>query len=167
MNSIDHETLRDRMPDVAAGRVEWSTAETAHLAGCPECAAEWRLIRSARRLGVEVEQTFDGPAAARGVTARLRTERWRPWPGRLSLVGLAAAAALALMVLPPARSVDPSVIPTAVRVIPELDSLSMDELTLVAEAFETPLIETGIVDGQPLYELDSTQLERVLRSLEG
>ena len=167
MTEPDCEMLRDRMPDVARGTARWSAAEATHLTACADCRAEWVLVRAALPLGARVEAEFDAAGAARAVSARLRRAATIRWPAPRYLVGLAAAAALALVVVRPVQS--PAAGPAAAetRFLPELDSLTLDELTRVAEGLETPLTETELIEGQPLFELDATQLERVLRSMEG
>ena len=82
-------------------------------------------------------------------------------------MGLFAAAALVLVVSRPGLQPPMATGNEEARFLPELDSLTVDELTVIAEGLEAPLTETTIIEGQPLFELDSTQLERVLRSLEG
>ena len=167
MNDSMHDQLRDRIPEVARGDASWTADESAHLAACEACRDELALISSALRIGVGVEASFDPAAAARTVMHRLKQEpvatraRYRP------LVLLATAAALALVFARPGTP--PSMVPVAaeVRFLPELDSLSLEELTLVADAFDAPLTETPLIDGQPAADLDTIQLQRVLRSLEG
>ena len=167
MTDTMHDQLRDRMPEVARGRAAWTADEAAHLADCDECRRELELIRGALQVGAGIEARFDAAAVARTVTARLRQEpvaagmRYRP------LVLLATAGALALLFARPGAApvVAPAVAET--RFLPELDSLTVDELALVADAFDAPLTETPLIDGQPAADLDTTQLQRVLRTLEG
>ena len=167
MNDPMHDQLRDRIPEVARGGAAWTADEAAHLAGCAECRDELALVTRARRIGAGVEASFDSSATARTVMHRLKQEpvarraRFRP------LVLLATAAVLALVFARPGTP--PSAVPVAaeVRFLPELDSLSLEELTLVADAFDAPLTETPLIDGQPAADLDTIELQRVLRSLEG
>ncbi len=168
MSGTIHEMLQDRMPEVARGSADWDPSETAHLAGCAECRAEWDLIRAAVGVGEGVEREFDVPASVRAVSERLR--RHRPLhrrPAVRTLVGLAAAAAIAIVFLRPVVPTPTAPAATAARFLPELDSLNVEELTLLAEAIEPPLAETPLGDDPALTDLDSTQLTRVLRSLEG
>ena len=167
MSAIDCDTMRDRMPEVARGSATWAAAEAAHLADCAECRAEWAVVSSAVTLGARVEAEFDAAGTARKVVTRLRHRAPAQWPARRYLVGLAAAAALVLVVSRPGLRTPAATSTEEARFLPELDSLTADELTVIAEGFEAPLTETTIIEGQPLFELDSTQLERVLRSLEG
>ncbi|HET7041476.1 MAG TPA: hypothetical protein VFI13_05640, partial [Gemmatimonadales bacterium] len=107
--------------------------------------------------------------AAREVTARLREAGRRGRSLRRWMVGLAAAAAVVLYaaVRPdPGPAVTGAPVAEA-RFFPELDSLSTEELAVVAEEVDRPASELDPVAGQHLFDLDTTQLERVLRSLEG
>lgn len=167
MNDSMHDQLRDRMPEVARGTTTWTADEAAHLAECEECRAELALVTSALRVGARVEATFDASTVARNVATRLKQEpvvarmRYRP------LVLLATAAALALVFARPGATPTPLPPTGEVRFLPELDSLTVEELTLVAEAIDAPLTETPLIEGQSVTDLDTTQLQRVLRSLEG
>lgn len=167
MNDSMHDQLRDRMPEVARGTTTWTADEAAHLAGCAECRDELALISSALRIGTGIEGSFDASAAARAVMHRLKEEpvvapsRYRP------LLLLATAAALALVFARPGATPTPLPPTGEVRFLPELDSLTVEELTLVAEAIDAPLTETPLIEGQSVSDLDTTQLQRVLRSLEG
>ena len=167
MTPTMHETLQDRMPEVLRGTDRWTAEEADHLAGCAECQGAWRVVQGADSLGREVEARYDGAATAARVVARLRSApaehrplRWRP------LVLLAAAAAVALVVARPSAPNAGSVASGA-RFLPELDSLTVEELTLVADAVDAPVTETTLIEDEPSVDLDTTQLGRVLRSLEG
>ncbi len=167
----EHEALRDQMPEVAGGAAQWSAAEAAHLAGCADCAAEWRLIQAAQKLGEaaahRVNSSRLGAAVLAGVTRERRVRRWlrAGW-----LTGLAAAAVLLLMVW---RGRPQSAAPTETAVaeyrlpLAELESLDEQQLQAVLDALEAPIGAGGSADGPTLGDLDDTQLERVLRSLEG
>jgi hypothetical protein len=170
MSEAIHERLQDRMPEVARGSATWDAADLAHLASCAECGAAWLLISAATGVGANVEHDFDATAAAQVVTARLRQARpihRRAWVR--TLVGVAAAASIALILDRPAAPVPVPVapIPADARLLPELDSLNVDELTLIADGLETPLAETPLGSPTSLDDLDTTQLTRVLRALEG
>ena len=169
MSGTIHEMLQDRMPAVARGSTTWGAADQAHLASCAECRAEWNVIRAAVGVGVGIEREFAAAAAAQVVTARLRRERpLSRRPLLRSLVGLAAAAAIAFVFFRPTAAPVPATPAAAeARMIPELDSLNIDELTLLADAVARPLSETPLGEDPALTDLDSTQLTRVLRSLEG
>jgi anti-sigma-K factor RskA len=156
---------------VAAGE-PWAADEETHLAACADCAAEWRLVQAASRIGRRLPP-LDPDRIAADVRARLasgevpRTTaatriRWRQvW------LGLAAAAAVTLAVgiglrqrgrTPPER-------PAALLV--ELDDLDSAELELVLEAVP-PIIDAALPDGAVgMSDLSTTELERVLGSWEG
>jgi hypothetical protein len=166
------EVLRERMPDVAHGAGTWTEAEEAHLAGCAECAAEWRLVRTALHLGDAAARRVDparlAAAVAMGVVRERRVTRWKR-VGWLS--GLAAAATVALVVW---RGSTPNDAPAmgdtvAEYLLPlaELESLDETQLQAVLDALDAPLSDGGSAGGPTLGDLTDTQLERVLRSLEG
>ena len=168
MSGTIHEMLQDRMPEVARGTTDWDPSETAHLAGCAECGAEWALIRAAAKVGAGIERDFDVARAAHAVTERLRHHRpLHRRPAVRTLIGLAAAAAIAFVFLRPVVPTPTAPAATEARLLPELDSLNVEELTLLADAIEPPLAETPLGADPALTDLDSTQLTRVLRSLEG
>jgi hypothetical protein len=167
MTETTHEQLQDRMPEVARGAAAWTAAESAHLATCAECREEWALVSAAAGLGARLEAGFDAAGAGRAVAMRLRRASTRRWPAARYLAGLAAAAALGFLYVGPSGGPADAVIVAEARFLPELDSLGIAELTLVVEGLDVPLSETELLEGQPLLELDTTQLERVLRSLEG
>ena len=172
MSGTIHEQLSDRMPEVARGSASWDPVESAHLEECAECRAEWELVRAAAKVGGPVERQFDAALASRAVVQRLRRERplYRRPLVRTS-VGLAAAAAIVFAVYHPVPRTPPAPVPVpevaTAPLLPELDSLSVEELTLLADAVEPPLSETPLGDDPSLTDLDTTQLARVLRSLEG
>ncbi len=167
---ITCEMMTDRMPEVAAGASAWSPDERAHLQGCEHCTAEWRLVRIARHLRTPVVERFDAEAVSRGVLTRLRDARRRRW--RMTggwLVGLAAAAAVVLMVRTGQE-------PTVTRpeqetgfVLPqaELERLDEAQLEQVLDLLGGPLGEGAGDPGPSMDDLNDQQLERVLRSLEG
>jgi hypothetical protein len=175
------EALSERMPAVAAGEGTWSSAESAHLSICVECAAEWRLVQQARQLGAGAAGRLDtaglGAAVLQGVAARHRAARRRrgAW-----LTGLAAAAAVTLVVWTGTGGRGPGVAATGrdsagagtvehalYLPLAELESLDAEQLQGVLDGLDTPISEPA-PGGVPSFgELDDHQLERVLRSLEG
>lgn len=170
--TLECDELQDRMPQVAAEASPWTPEEAAHLTSCDGCAAEWRLVVTARRLGAAAAAQVDPARLAHevlaGVATRNRADRWKRagW-----LVGLAAAAALVLVVW---RGGQPgaelaTVTPAEEFHLPlaELDVLDSPILEAVLEGFDAPVGDGSTVDGPRLGDLDDTQLERVLRSLEG
>ena len=169
MSGTIHEMLQDRMPEVARGSATWDAADLAHLASCADCGAEWELVRTAIGVGAHIEREFDAVATAQVVTGRLRSHRSiHRRPAVRVLAGLAAAAAIAFVHLGPGPEQVQTAVPVAEgRLFPELDSLSTEELTVIEDGLDTPLAETPLGDPQTFEDLDSTQLTRVLRALEG
>ena len=172
------ERLSERMPMVAARRSEWTVDEAAHLASCPDCTAEWRLVGRVRRLG-------DGlpPVDPASIALRVRERMTAAGPStnvipirsprRTMYLGLAIAAAAVLAVAVPRwRSADPAN-PTAARmtavagqVLSELDDLSAQELDELLREFPSA---SGAEKSEPAgtEDLNAEELERVLRSWEG
>ena len=167
MNDSMHDQLRDRMPEVVRRTATWTTAEAEHLATCDACRQELLMIRGASRIGAGVERGFDAVAAAGAVTRRLRHRPAIAAPRYRPLLILGAAAALALFVARPAPLPTPVPAVAEAGFLPELDSLTVEELTQLADAFDAPLAETPLIEGSPAAELDTIQLQRVLRCLEG
>ena len=170
MTEMIHDQLIERMPEVARGATRWSPAESGHLAACADCRDAWEVILASTRLGADVEARCDAVAASKGVVRQLRAAGSRRRTFRRSILGLAAVAAALLLVFA-GRGTGrggPTVAPVPeARFLPELDSLTTDELATVAEGIDAPASQLELIEGQPLFALDSTQLERVLRSLEG
>ena len=137
---------------------------------------EQELERTTERLGEAQVRSLDAERIADRVLARLAAEpagEVRPLHRRVTpwLIGLAAAAlvlvALRLTVLAPA---DSSGRPTALTttVLQELDGLGTRELEEILEAIPAPAGDIGPnPESVPWSELDSSSLERLLRSLEG
>lgn len=161
------QAMSDRMPEVAAGGSPWSDAEAAHLAECPGCQEEWRLVQVAAALGDAAGRAVVPDRVSQVVLRRLKARR--RWQRTGWVAGLAAAAAVMLAVWTggrtsprPAAAVDRFLIPVA-----ELDSLDTAQLETVLENLDAPLGSGRLGGGLPLGELNDVQLERVLRSLEG
>ncbi|MBL8980039.1 MAG: hypothetical protein JNM53_16605 [Gemmatimonadetes bacterium] len=168
--------LSDRMVLVADGTADWSAAEAEHLASCPDCREEWRLIQGARRLGTEAARRTDAGRVSRLVLATLAGERRRRrWVRVGGLVGIAAAAALAIMVSTADRRGSGGEAGSIAVVgaeglqlrLAELESLNEAELEAILDGLDVPLSEGAGGAPPALGDLDDTQLERVLRSLEG
>lgn len=168
------EQVSERMVAVAHGDGAFTGEELAHLADCPACAGEWRLVQAAGRLGDRAARRVDPARVSAAVVGHLQAERRRSrWLRGGALAGLAAAAALVLMV----RTAEPGPDPggerpdavTAGLYVPlaELESLDEGQLQAVLDGLEAPLTEGGTVSPPALGDLDDVQLERVLRSLEG
>jgi len=161
----------DRLADTALGNAMLSDAESAHLAGCAECRLEHELVSAAGRLGGVETASLSGARVAEVVRHRLANEPpARRAPVRATwLVGLAAAAALALAVwygATRAPSGPTGVVPVEVSVLHELDDLAEPELEAVLESI--PLAAGAVFHPEPatLEELNVNDLERLLRSME-
>lgn len=164
--------LSERIPDVARGDAEWTAAEAAHLASCDDCAAEWRVVRA---FAGGPDLTIDAGRVAERVVSRLRDEEKvvslearRPW--RRALLGLAAAASVALAVaiwrpwLGPAEvAVAPTREPT---MLPELDALFEAELEVILAAIEPEPVEP-IGSVPRIGDLTDDELELLLADVEG
>jgi anti-sigma factor RsiW len=165
------EQLSERMPAVALGQAAWSDAERVHLAACAECGAEWALVSGASRLGLDVVAGLDAYHVTERVLGRLRVEGGRARARRVGWIlgGLAAAAALTLVVWPASRhpgSVGHGV--AAQMPLPELDSLGTPELQAVLDSIDAPLstMVQGVDTGE-LDDLNAPELQHVLDGLEG
>lgn len=170
----DCERLSDRMPDVALGRATWSAEETAHLAACAECRAEWDLVQAARRL--EQRAPSVNPAAiAASVQRRLvderaaaRRTRWI-WTAAGS-VGAAAALAIAVVAGWEDR---PATAPLAVAEaeplmpLPELEGLEAAQLDTLLDALDEPFAGTSTLESSTLGDGAEAELERILATWEG
>ncbi len=170
------ELLSDRMVLVSHGTADWTAAEAEHLATCADCREEWRLIQGAQRLGSEAARRTDAVRVSRQVLATLAGERRRRrWLRAGGMVGLAAAAALAIMVSTADRRGSGGNAGSMAVVegdglqlrLAELESLNEAELEAILDGLEVPLSEGAGGAPPALGDLDDTQLERVLRSLEG
>jgi hypothetical protein len=162
------EEMLERMPAIALGEGQWTEEEATHLAGCPSCQAEWSLIRSAATVGSQAP-ALDLDKTSAAVVQRLRVERREKRFRRAGLLtGLAAAAAVALVVWSRVPHRAERTVPEAFRIpVAELDSLDNGELQSVLQDLDAPL-GTGTLNNTPgLGDLDDVQLERLLRSLEG
>jgi hypothetical protein len=163
------ESMSDRMPAVAHGG-EWTAGEADHLTTCPECAAEWRLIRASAAIAAGIG--FDADRVSERVRARLATDPPAATPvvsirsrRRVGwLVGIAAAAALAVFAVRAARSPAEVVAPDT-AMLTELDGLDVAELGEVLEDWK-------VVSWKPsesvsgLGDLTAEELEQVLSGWE-
>jgi hypothetical protein len=92
MNSATCERVRDRLPDLLAGRLGREAAQPvlAHLATCADCAEEARLIRLLRQDAVTVPAGLELRIRA----AAARPARWRFGLARPALIAATIGAAL-------------------------------------------------------------------------
>lgn len=162
--------LSDRMATVAQGRAGWSSAESAHLASCPDCAAEWRVMQAGARIGAHVAETLPVDfLATRVVAAVTASGRSRSWWLRLRWLALpaAAAAAVVLVVRPggePASSGEAAPVVAEAGLLPELEPLTASDLELVMELLPEPL---GPIEIHSFDDLTDDEVTRLLNSLEG
>jgi len=166
VNQASH--LSERMVDVSRGRSSWTPLEAAHLRDCAECAAEWRLICAAASIGGSVD--IDSERIAHAVVGRLAAQRRGSSVARRAswLVGLAAAASLAIVSLLPDSNGAPAPASTTAPVLSELDDLTSEELLTVLDVLDPSPVDAGSdPDAARLGDLTTGELERVLRSLEG
>jgi hypothetical protein len=164
------EQLSDRMPGVAGGD-RWTTAESAHLASCADCAAEWALIATARGLGAAFAGTVNADHVTERILGRLRAEQAAARSRRrgLAIAGLAAAAVIALAVwtgspVPPGGSTS-QVASAADLSLVELDSLRAPELEALLQSMD-PADDSDPLHAVPSL-LDDGELDNVLDALEG
>jgi hypothetical protein len=170
------EQLSDRMPAVARREKSWTPEEQAHLAGCPDCQAEWELVSVTAGLGADLAADLDAHHVTERVLGRLREERLAGkrrigW----TITGLVAAAMVALTVLVGRPGLRPGHLPAAPRGVdvaqlplPELDGLGTPELEAVLRSLDTPIGTTvQAADTTDLDSLDAPELEQVLDALEG
>ncbi len=158
--------LSDRMPAVARGAARWSAADEAHLETCPDCAAEWGIVRGAVRLGRGIEGSLDASRAAERVVAALQAPIPRPSALRHArwVVPLALAAGLALILGRP-NSPD-GVVGSAsleLTLLPEAEALSDAELEVVIRLL--PVSDPASIDGAE--SLTDEELTLMLEDLEG
>ncbi|MGH7531716.1 MAG: zf-HC2 domain-containing protein [Gemmatimonadales bacterium] len=164
------EELTERMPAVARGEATWDAGALAHLATCPDCAAEWRVLSATIAVGRSTPD-MDAEGVARAVVARLGATRHRYGSTRRWLGGMAvltAAAAIALMLWPraPSGEADQDAAPVPVF-LPELDSLTTSQLESVLGTLDAPLGSVRTLDAPDLSGLSDDQLSAVLQSMEG
>jgi hypothetical protein len=166
------EELTDRMPMVRRGSDAWTADEAAHLATCRECRLEWDLVTAGAELGRALAERLDAGGIAQVVVSRLvadhRRQRWRraAWG-----VGLAAAASLMLLVGPgdtPERPKEPvAQAVTPVLPLAELDGVEPVVLEEVLAALEDGAADEGTLEAPGFSDLAPSELERLLRNMEG
>lgn len=166
--------LVDRMPLVARGADQWSPAEESHLQTCPDCQAEWQLVRSVLELADTSGWEPDIDAITSVSLARVRdaqASRHQRARIKAAAAGLAAAAVLmvaAVQLYPVAASSEASQgTELASLPVPGLEALDQPQLERLLEELDGPLLgdETGIATPN-LGALDSIGLATVLSRLE-
>jgi hypothetical protein len=174
----DCERLSDRMPDVALHRTEWTPEEAAHLAGCADCRAEWRLVLAARALEASAPTVSDASALPAALQRRLAEDRALRTRVRLAWSFAAAAAAAAAIVTavvterdggPPAgaRTVAGAEALEALVPLPELEGLGTAQLDTLLQSLDRPFAGTSTLDASTLGEYENGELEQVFASWEG
>lgn len=172
------EAMLDIMPAVAAGRAGWPAGGEAHLRGCQDCRAAWRVIEAGHRLGRDAIRSIDfdamsGALQGRVVAAR-RADGRRRSIGAVTL--LAAAAAVALMVWR-GHPVDVPDGGSGVNLTPEarafvipvsgLEELDTPQLQAIYQDLGVPLGAGGTADAPALEELSPDEMAQVLSSYQG
>ena len=179
MNDDRCGAIAEKMPLVLHGQAVWTAEEAAHLAECADCAAEWTLLRTTAGLGAAAAARLDPMKVAAGVTREVKRRRRQDrWTRGGWMTGLAAAAALVLFVAtsgPQGRRVvaghdsvaEPGAEMGMSLPLAELESLDPSQLQAVLDGLDAPLGDVAPGPAPSFGDLDDSQLERVLRSLEG
>lgn len=166
------EELTDRMPTVRQGADRWTTEEAAHLAACGDCRLEWELVAAGAELGSEQAASLDAGGIARVVMSRLAAERRRRrWVRAGWGVGLAAAASLLLFAWP-GENPESRVGPVAQSVTPalplaELEGVEPVVLEEILATLDGGAADEGTLEAPGFSDLAPSELERLLRNLEG
>jgi len=166
------EELSDRMPMVRHGSAEWTADEAAHLAVCGDCRQEWELVTAGAELGRVQGEAIDADGITHVVVARLAADRRRRrWVRAGWGIGLAAAASLLLFVRlgdmpdqhsePVAQAVTPG-IPLA-----ELDGVEPVVLEEILATLDDGAADDGTLEAPGFSDLAPSELERLLRNMEG
>jgi len=182
------EQAKERL-DLAFGLSELGEDLTAHLDGCPDCAAYWSEIRSLVRVLPADEDFFPsdedramavegvlaelGPDRAPGLLARLRrwwtvSWNWRPVPVAATAC-VALLAALVLIQPNPAPSLGESEVTTALLLTSEADLEAYSEMEesdfeSLLEAYNTRL--GGLPSEGLLDDLTEDEYEYLLNSFD-
>jgi hypothetical protein len=171
MNDCDH--LSDRMRDVLHADAPWSPAETAHLASCAGCRAEWELVLAARSLEA-LAPTIDPADHAARLQRRLAEDRAsrarvsRAWRLAGSAAAAAAILAAALIGRDDAGAPSPAVAGAEALVpLPELEGLESAQLDTLLRSLDGPFAGSSPLDASTLGEDEDGELERVFATWEG
>lgn len=167
MSGLRCEHVRDRLPDLAAGRLDGPAAEAmgAHLSECEDCSAELELVGLLLRGRPEAPAALAGEIRARmgglGVVdggGATTPDRRRSQPSRFPWWGLAAAAVASLALGVGVQVRSPTSVPEAGSVPAYLVESAEDELWLSGD---------GEIAGAPsLEDLSDDALERFLEELD-
>ena len=167
--------LSDRMPDVALGGDAWSSGESAHLADCPDCRTEWRLVRAAHELDESAPTVSDPEAMSTLVQRRLAADRsYRLQARRAWRFAAAAGAAAAILIalgtgLGTGRDEAPRTVARAGTLVPlpELEGLGTAQLDTLLQSLDRPLDDSSTLDASTLGEHEDGELEQVFATWEG
>jgi hypothetical protein len=171
----DCERLSDRMPGVALQRDEWTAEVAAHLSGCAECLAEWRLLLAARALDEDAPTVSDLSALSAALQRRLAEDRAgrgrarRAW----SFAGAAALAAAVVVAVVIGSEREPAGPPRTVAraealiPLPELEGLEAAQLDTLLQSIDRPSTGRSTLDASTLGEHEDGELEQVFATWEG
>ncbi len=170
MNDCD--AMLDRMAAVASGSDSWSASDAAHLLGCIDCRASWRVISHGASLGSAVE--VDAERIADVVVQRLRAAapvtrpiRRLPWRGAIgAAVAIAASVALIFSVphVPTRRAVGGTDSAATMAILPELQRLDDRDLQSVKDAMGAAASDATPGTLPHLGDLTEGELEQLLHS---
>lgn len=169
----DCERLSERMPQVAHEGGGWSAEESAHLARCPECSAEWELVCTARGLGTRAP-AVDADAVATALLGRLTAERSRARRSRWVWVAGSAAAAAAIAFAATGVRESPETPAPQVAIeaeplvpLPELEGLETAQLDTLLQALDGSFAGAAPSDSSALGDDVDAELEWILATWEG
>jgi hypothetical protein len=166
------EELTDRMPMVRHGSDQWTAGEAVHLATCDACRLEWELVTAGVELGRVQAERVDAGGIACAVVSRLAADRRRRrWVRAAWGVGLAAAASLLLFVWPGDKP-EQRAQPVAQAVTPalplaELDGVEPGVLEAILATLDDGTPDDGTLETPGFSDLAPSELERLLRTMEG
>lgn len=150
------ESIRDQLPDLAAGRLapgEGAAAES-HLEGCADCQEEFRMLALLAQAPPPVPGDLEAKirgAAAGGVSPVAAPGRGRRWFG--PTWGLAAAAVMALLLG---------------RTLVDTGDDGSGELLLAGGDLPVLLEDDGVVAGAPMLDgLSEEDLLALLDEMDG
>ncbi len=161
------ESLSERMPEVALARARWTAEESAHLAACAECRAEWELVTATIRLGRKAPQVGPPDAIATAVLRRVAEDRRSSTRRRFWGLGLAAAAFGGIIWAGDRPEPGAPPVATIENTMPDPEPLETAEVDSMLEALDASQLGASALDEPSLSDLDTNELEQVLSTLEG
>ena len=170
MNSC--ETLSEKMPAVRHGTERWTAVEADHLASCPDCRLEWELVMAGASIGDRAARNLDSERVVAVVVRRLAMDRKRRrWARSGWGLGLAVAASLLILVWPgrePAVGSPPAE-PAGAMELPlaELEGLDPAVLEDLLAGLGDSAVDDGTLEAPGFSDLAPTDLEQLLRTMEG